>query len=325
MFDTIRLYQKGENEKDFSLKTEKFKKVSDEFDHLERFYNVFTDKEVSLFIDYDLYIKGGVSITFSVPKVANGTQLKNFKLCDVEKLKKNLAKLLQDKIEIDFEKMKVSRLDISSNIETNLEAKYYVNCLMELYTKQSNYKKLLHENESFTIYNKSRRFVFYDKVQEQIKKGLETNLRKKNIFRYEIQNNKGRDVRNILGKDFYFFELFRESVFLDCVNIQKKYFKKLFLNDKEQLDLFETDKKLIETFASTSKNIVKNFLVKKYLDEDLITFQEIELLFSNYYTSRGLRKVMKELKELKFLQVKSNYSLLTEVYEKINNIYKEVV
>jgi len=38
-----------------------------------------------------------------------------------------------------------------------------------------------------------------------------------------------------------------------------------------------------------------------------------------------LRKVMKELKELKFLQVKSNYSLLTEVYEKINNIYKEVV
>lgn len=330
MFDTVRLYKRGVDGKDFQLNINKFKRTIDEVNDTVNYHNIFSfpgenNDEVKLYIDYDLHLRQGVNISFSVPKVANGTQLDNFRLSDKNRLYENLEYYLNDLIDIDYKNMKVSRLDITSNIYTDGEVRYYINALQSSYCKHRNYKVDYYVNESFTVYNKSRRFVIYDKIKEQIDKNRgkkKQNSKDINILRYEIQNKRGRDVKALLGKDLLFDDLFNEAVFLDAISVQRRYFRDLFLNKHIQQSIFETDRFLIELINKRwSRNLINKFLVKKQLDSDNFSFTELEALFSGVYTERGLRKALKELRELKFLTVNTTFSLLEEVYNKIGNLH----
>lgn len=330
MFDTIRLYQKGENERNFKIYPSQFKKQMNEFDKIDCYRNIFKVpvSKASVFVEYDSIIKQGVNITFSIPKVAGINLLSNFHLSDKSKLINNLSETLKEVIDIDFENMDVSRLDVSSNLETESDVKHYINCLISSYVAQKNYKSLLFENESFTIYNKSRRIVCYDKITEQLKSGTpipKEQREKKNIFRFEIQNKRGRDTKQFYGRGFKFNELFTESVFLDSISNQKKYFKNLFMNNKEQLNLFETDKKLIDRLMGKGKRgLVQRFFLKKYLDSDSFNFYDIDLYFNTIYSKRTIRRITKEFRELKFLAVNSEYDLLSELYGKFDGLQKLV-
>lgn len=329
MYDTVRLYKRGVDGKDFQLNINKLKRTIDEVNDTVNYHNIFSFPgdydEVKLYIDYDLHLRQGVNISFSIPKVANGTQLDNFRLSDKNGLYQNLEHYLSDLIDIDYKNMQVSRLDITSNIYTDGEVRYYINAIQSSYCKHRNYKTDFYPSESFTIHNKSRRIVLYDKIKEQIyknkraKRKLDINA---NILRFEIRNNRSRDVKALLGKDLLFDDLFNEAVFLDAISIQRRYFRDLFLNKHIQQSIFETDKLLVELINKRwSRNLINKFLVKKQLDSDNFSFTELEALFSGVYTERGLRKALKELRELKFLTVNTTFSLLEEVYNKIGNLH----
>lgn len=334
MFDTVRLYKRGVDGKDFQLNVSKLKKTIDEVNDTVSHHNIFSfpgdyDDEVKLYIDYDLHLRQGVNISFSIPKVANGSQLENFRLSDRDRLYSNLECYLNDLIDIDYRNMQVSRLDITSNIYTDGEVRYYINALQSSYCKYRNYKTDFYPGESFTIHNKSRRIVLYDKIKEQIyknkraKRKLDINT---NILRYEIRNNRSRDVKALLGKDLLFDDLFNEAVFLDAISVQQRYFRDLFLNKHIQQSLFETDRLLVELINKRwSRNLINRFLVKKQLDSNDFSFLELEALFGDYYTERGLRKALKELRELKFLTANTTYTILEEVYNKISDLHYYLV
>lgn len=333
MFDTIRLYQRGENECDFRLFIDgNYKKQVSEKNEVFRYYNTFESETGNkVYVEYDEMMKQGVNINFSAPLIANGSQLQPFKLSDYSKLLDNLHKTLSGKIDIDIENMSVSRLDITSNIITNNSAKDYISALSRSYINQRNYRTDIIKNETFTIHNKSRRFVFYDKITEMLSKGEKEKVtgsqkEERNILRFEIQNKRGRDVKGILKKDFILSELFQESVFLDCVSVQSDQFNRLFMNNKKQIDMFENDRQLIkQIFQEKGKKTLANrFLMKKQLDSGLLSFREIEELLSDYYTPRGMRKQLKEFRDLKFMTVDSQYSLLSEIENKIKQLYQLV-
>lgn len=330
MYDTVRLYKRGVDGKDFQLNINKLKRTIDEVNDTVSHHNIFSfsgdyDDEVKLYIDYDLHLRQGVNISFSIPKVANGSQLDNFRLSDKDRLYSNLECYLNDLIDIDYRNMQVSRLDVTSNIYTDGEVRYYINAIQSSYCKHRNYKTDFYPNESFTIHNKSRRIVLYDKIKEQIyknkraKRKLDINA---NILRFEIRNNRSRDVKALFNRDLLFDDLFSEAVFLDAISIQRRYFRDLFLNKHIQQSLFETDKLLVELINKRwSRNLINKFLVKKQLDNDNFSFTELEALFAGLYTERGLRKALKELRELKFLTANTTYTILEEVYEKIGNLH----
>ncbi len=332
MYDTVRLYKRGVDGKDFQLNVSKLKKTIDEVYDTVSHHNIFSfgeNNDVKLYIDYDLHLRQGVNISFSIPKVANGTQLDNFILSDKEKLYSNLEHYLNDLIDIDYKNMQVSRLDITSNIYTAGEVRYYINAIQSSYCKHRNYKVDYYVNESFTIHNKSRRIVLYDKMKEQMDKNKRAKRRlgiNGNILRYEIRNNRSRDVKALFNRDLLFNDLFSEATFLDAISVQQRYFRDLFLNKHIQQSLFETDKLLVELINKRwSRNLISKFLVKKQLDSNDFSFLELEALFGDYYTKRGIRKALKELRELKFLTVNTTFSLLEEVYNKISDLHYYLV
>lgn len=320
MFDTIRLYKRGYLGKDFRIKESLFNKIYDVDNELSSYVNQFDDL---VRVSFDKY-KKGLIISFSAQKVANGTQLVNLKISDCDKLFDNLYRILSDAVSVDLEDMSVSRLDITSNILVESKVKYYINTLQSKFRKRLNYRTDFYKDESFTIFNKSRRIVFYDKVKEQKDKNLDVvNM---NILRYEIQNKKKRDIKTLLKRDFTFKELFSESVFIDCVKIQKHYFSEFFTNGGH-FSFFESERALIEALKLkfSNRNLIKNYIVKSYLDKSKVNYNDLEMLFSEHYSARGLKKALDEIKEIEFLTYNTDYSILMEVERKINELYKYVI
>lgn len=322
MFDTIRLYKQGVDGKDFVIDKSQFKKSISVDDEVESYVNQFGSGLVR--VSYDRS-KKGLSIAFSAPKLAFGTQIENIKVSNYDLLLSNLVNILEGVVDVDYSNMKVSRLDITSNLELDGNVKYYINTLQSKFRKVGNYKTDFYKDESFTIFNKSRRFIFYDKIKEQMDKGVLVGNYERKILRYEIQNKRGRDIYTLLKRNYTFKELFRESVFIDCIKVQKQFYSKFFTNGGH-ISFFETERALIEAVKLQfgSRNLIRNYLLKSYLSNGKVNYQTLETLFTDYYSKRGLSKALKELKELEFLSVNTDYSILIEIENKINNLHRLV-
>lgn len=330
MYDTTRTFQRGQDGKEFKINADKLQKRLNEKDEVVAYFNKIIDKKGNtIWVEYDIQKKQGLILNFNMPKIANNTQIENFKISDKEKLYENLYEAIDGVVDVDIDKMRVSRLDVTMNIETENKVGNYINALASSYVSSRNYKEDFFSDESFTIHNNSRRFVFYDKIKEQKEQGAE-NLPNKNILRLETQNSKGRDVANFFkSKDrFYFNEIFKEAVVLDALYFQRENFKRLFMSKNIETKK-ENEKAVIDSlYKKSNRNLVIRYITKEVLNSKGFSFQKYENDFKAYYTERGMRKVLNYLRDLQFLSVKDsrqNTDLVSEVYDKLNDLSDKLV
>jgi len=319
MIDTIRLYKSGREGVDFKLNQGMFRKdlnISGEVELLKNSFEMSNGSKVVVFAGE---MKKGLVVEFSVPKLVYGHSLKNFSLLDRDELIGKLYSGLNGIVEVDFENMKVSRLDVSLNLTTSYDVGRYVNCLSSLYVRKRNYQTFFVENESFTIYNKSRRIIFYDKVLEHKKEGLIDKGAKisHNILRFEIQNKTTRAIKNFSGSVYTLSSLLQEKEFSTLLSLKKGWFKNEFLNSKS---LYETDLNLIGALELEFKgNIIDKFLIKRILESGSYSLEYLsKLMLDNGYSKRQVRRKVKEYRNLREFANSLNYSLVNEIYSKID-------
>ena len=330
MIDTITLYQSGKNRKDFDINPKRFNKSFDHEDKPLKLYKTFykddNDKErkQSIYIENNLQNNFSL-ITFSAPKLLYGTSLKNTKLEDAGKLEGILQNRLKGIFDGDFANMQLSRLDVTQNIQVSQEVPIYIHALNNAYSKNGRYRVDKFSDETLQIKNNSRKFMMYDKVKEALHNKDITRQEAKangNILRYEIQHKRGRDIRvSFKNKEpFRLSDLKSESFYDNCKQFQVQSFDRFFCN-AGNYELFLEDLTLIDVIKQyNSRNILKNFMIKKMTDTTDYThdFQEYEQLLKHAGLSKdGIRKALKDAQRVILLAKTKQSDVLEEIRSKL--------
>lgn len=322
--DTITLYT---NEK-FELNPDMFKTRLSENKKPERYYNTFysddKNRKQSIYIDNNLQ-QDYALIQFSVPKLLYGNSIENVKQQDTSKLETILNERLKGIFETDFLNMQVSRLDIAKNMEMENDIPLYIHSLNSAYEKQSRYKTEKYSDETLTIKNNSRRFVFYDKVKEALDNKDLTRQEAKaygNILRYEISHKKSQHIRTSFNnkKPFFLTDICTMEFFETAKQFQFTMFNKMFCN-AGNYEIFVNDLAIMELASRFSKrDKLKNFLIKKMTDDT--NFQHdyehyADMQRTTGMSKEGIRKSILELKKLINLNKTKQSDILEEIRMKL--------
>ena len=324
MLDTISLYLPGRNGTDFSLNLKEFNSSVSKSGQINNYTNNFILKDKdkrNIFIKYDLN-RNYVITTFSVPKLLYGNSLENIQVKDKDSVMNILTGRLTNILDADFENWQVSRLDITKNIEVKNNVSGYITALKKAYdVTQGRYNFTNVKDESLTINNNSRRFVIYDKVKEQIaNKDISRNKGKDygNILRLEVQHKKAKHIHTSFKRKFHFSELFSEKSFNDFSKFQLSFFDK-FYSPGGQYQLFIQDVALTELifYKFNKRDLLKNLLVKKYLNENEYDKDAMQDILRKYYSRQGLNKAMKQINQLSKLGTATVPDIIDEIRYKL--------
>lgn len=324
MLDTISLYLPGRNGTDFSLNLKEFNSSVSKSGQINNYTNNFILKDKdkrNIFIKYDLN-RNYVITTFSVPKLLYGNSLENVQVKDKDSVMNILTGRLTNILDADFQNWQVSRLDITKNIEVKNNVSGYITALKKAYdVTQGRYNFTNVKDESLTINNNSRRFVIYDKVKEQIaNKDISRNKGKDygNILRLEVQHKKAKHIHTSFKRKFYFSELFSDKVFSDFSKFQLSFFDK-FYSPGGQYQLFIQDVALTELifYKFNKRDLLKNLLVKKYLNENEYDKDAMQDILRKYYSRQGLNKAMKQINQLSKLGTATVPDIIDEIRYKL--------
>ena len=324
MLDTISLYLPGRNGTDFSLNLKEFNSSVSKSGQINNYTNNFILKDKdkrNIFIKYDLN-RNYVITTFSVPKLLYGNSLENVQVKDKDNVMNILTGRLTNILDADFENWQVSRLDITKNIEVKNNVSGYITALKKAYdVTQGRYNFTNVKDESLTINNNSRRFVIYDKVKEQIaNKDISRNKGKDygNILRLEVQHKKAKHIHTSFKRKFHFSELFSEKSFNDFSKFQLSFFDK-FYSPGGQYQLFIQDVALTELifYKFNKRDLLKNLLVKKYLNENEYDKDAMQDILRKYYSRQGLNKAMKQINQLSKLGTATVPDIIDEIRYKL--------
>ena len=324
MLDTISLYLPGRNGTDFSLNLKEFNSSVSKSGQINNYTNNFILKDKdkrNIFIKYDLN-RNYVITTFSVPKLLYGNSLENVQVKDKDSVMNILTGRLTNILDADFQNWQVSRLDITKNIEVKNNVSGYITALKKAYdVTQGRYNFTNVKDESLTINNNSRRFVIYDKVKEQIaNKDISRNKGKDygNILRLEVQHKKAKHIHTSFKRKFHFSELFSEKSFNDFSKFQLSFFDK-FYSPGGQYQLFIQDVALTELifYKFNKRDLLKNLLVKKYLNENEYDKDAMQDILRKYYSRQGLNKAMKQINQLSKLGTATVPDIIDEIRYKL--------
>ena len=324
MLDTISLYLPGRNGTDFSLNLKEFNSSVSKSGQINNYTNNFILKDKdkrNIFIKYDLN-RNYVITTFSVPKLLYGNSLENIQVKDKDSVMNILTGRLTNILDADFQNWQVSRLDITKNIEVKNNVSGYITALKKAYdVTQGRYNFTNVKDESLTINNNSRRFVIYDKVKEQIaNKDISRNKGKDygNILRLEVQHKKAKHIHTSFKRKFHFSELFSEKSFNDFSKFQLSFFDK-FYSPGGQYQLFIQDVALTELifYKFNKRDLLKNLLVKKYLNENEYDKDAMQDILRKYYSRQGLNKAMKQINQLSKLGTATVPDIIDEIRYKL--------
>lgn len=324
MLDTISLWMPGRNGTDFSLNLKEFNSSVSKSGQINNYTNNFILKDKdkrNIFIKYDLN-RNYVITTFSVPKLLYGNSLENIQVKDKDSVMNILTGRLTNILDADFQNWQVSRLDITKNIEVKNNVSGYITALKKAYdVTQGRYNFTNVKDESLTINNNSRRFVIYDKVKEQIaNKDISRNKGKDygNILRLEVQHKKAKHIHTSFKRKFHFSELFSEKSFNDFSKFQLSFFDK-FYSPGGQYQLFIQDVALTELifYKFNKRDLLKNLLVKKYLNENEYDKDAMQDILRKYYSRQGLNKAMKQINQLSKLGTATVPDIIDEIRYKL--------
>ena len=214
MLDTISLYQSGKNGSDFNINFKEFGSLVSKTGQINSYQNNFTlsDKDKrNIFIKCDLN-NNYVLATFSIPKLLYGNSLNNIQVKDKDEVLNILTGRLKGILDADFQNWNVSRLDISKNVQVQNEVSEYLTALKKAYdVTKGRYQLSIIKDETLTVSNKSRRFVIYDKIKEELdNKEISRSEAKEfgNILRFEIQHKKAKHIETSFKRKYLFDELF---------------------------------------------------------------------------------------------------------------------
>ena len=325
MIDTVSLYHKGYNGTDFNLNVKEFNSNVSKSGQINNYQNNFILKDKdkrNIYVKYDLNRSYAI-LTFSVPKLLYGNSLENIRVKDKDDVINILTGRLTGILDADFQNWSVSRLDVTKNIEVENNVSGYITALKKAYdVTQGRYLFSNVKDESLTINNNSRRFIIYDKVKEQIAgKELSRNKAKDygNILRLEVQHKKAEHIKTSFKRKYFFSELFSDKVFSDFSKFQLSFFDK-FYSPGAQYHLFIQDVALAELIFSeyNKRDLLKNFLLKKYLNENEIDNSVIQDILRKYYKSRqSIHKAIKQINQLAKLGTATVPDVLDEIRFKL--------
>lgn len=167
---------------------------------------------------------------------------------------KEAIESISDAIGLDMGKARVSRLDWSTNISTELPPTLYMPKLGDLR------RFIRTENPNSIYYNQStKRLLFYDKKVEAKKKGMNIpdEFSDKNLLRYEMVLNKG--INKYLNTDVRGSALYREDTYKKVADLWIKHYHNINkLNDK---GIIVTTKN-IKTEGDLDKILLTSFIQK---------------------------------------------------------------
>lgn len=325
MIDTVSLYLSGRNGQEFDVNLKEFNSSVNKTGQVNNYSNNFILKakdKRNIYIKYDVNRCYSI-VTFSVPKLLYGNSLENIQVTDKDLVLNILSGRLNGILEADFQNWNVSRLDVTKNIEVKNSVSGYITALKKAYdVSQGRYNFTNVKDESLTINNNSRRFIIYDKVKQEldIKEISRSEAKTKgNILRLEVQHKKTKHIQTSFRRKYNFDELFTEKTFQDFSNFQLNFFDKFYCNSG-QYQMFIHDVALAELiFATYSKrDLAKNFLVKKYLNENEYDTSDIQDILRPHYSSRqGLNKALKQINTLAKLGTDTIADVLDEIRLKL--------
>jgi len=325
MIDTVSLYLSGRNGHEFDINLKEFNSSVNKTGQVNNYSNNFTHRakdKRNIYIKYDVNNYYSL-VTFSVPKLLYGNSLENIQVTDKDEVMNILSGRLNGILEADFQNWNVSRLDVTKNIEVKNSVSGYITALKKAYdVNQGRYNFTNVKNESLTINNNSRRFVIYDKLKQELDTKEISKLEAKeygNILRLEVQHKKTKHIQTSFRRKYNFDELFTEKSFEDFSKFQLNFFDKFYCNSG-QYQMYIQDVALADLIFSnySKRDIAKNLLVKKYLNESEYDTSALQDILRPHYKSRqGLNKALKDINRLAKLGTDTVADVLDEIRFKL--------
>jgi len=218
---------------------------------------------------------GRLSFFFNPSSIMFGN---NFKIINFDEFKESLTRvgiILQAQgIHIDLETCKLSRIDLCCNIELDHNVNLYRSALQIISPKFMPKKRVLLDDGSYTVLNKSRQYIFYDKVKQMKSKGIDLEtfeVKTRNIMRCEVHLMNHKSIKNSLNVETL-GELLNRKSFNHIKNIFKNIMKNDFfrLGDlKDTGSVISTDSEIVRQIRTTYPNkAIDIFYLYKYLENE---------------------------------------------------------
>jgi hypothetical protein len=199
----------------------------------------------------------------------------NFKIINYDEFKESLKRveiiLSALGIHINLDTCKLSRVDLCCNIEVNHDVNLYRSALQIISPKYMSKKHVLLADGSYTVRNKSRQYIFYDKVKQMKSKGIDLEafeVKTRNIMRCEVRLMNHRSVENSITVGTL-GELLVKATYANVKDIFKKIMKDDFFRMQDLKDTsptIHTDSDLVcQIRIAYPKKAIDLFFIYKQL------------------------------------------------------------
>jgi len=218
---------------------------------------------------------GRLKFLFNPSSIMFGNNFKTVTFDELEESVKRVEIILSALgIHINLNACKLSRVDLCCNIELDHDVNLYRSALQLISPKFMPKKRVLLDDGSYTVLNKSRQYIFYDKVKQMKSKGIDIeafDVENRNIMRPEVHLMNHKSIKNSLHVETL-GELLGRKSFARIKNIFKNIMKNDFfrLGDlKDTGSAISTDSELVRQIRATYPNkAIDIFYLYKYLENE---------------------------------------------------------
>jgi len=300
MIDTIGLMINGEDGKDFCLINPEITYYPDGNVKEKKAY--FNLGDTNALITYPGR-KKLLLLSFSIPQLLYGNNVKNFSIEDTELVIPKLQEKLAGILEVDYSLFKLFRIDFSRNFIMSRPAKDYIDYL-SLGSYKGIFKDWKKEGESIVLHNSNRSITFYDKFEQMKDKSyFDIGLITPNYLRMELRLKKAKVIRDTLklGENLSFPELLTNEFFDKTKNILLETFDKEICPFIPQFQSINEDKEIIEILKENDleRNLIPLFTFIKFLKSGENNVEYIKELFHGHLDDSNINKVLKKVQNLK--------------------------
>ena len=296
MYDSLTLWQPIEEIKDSGYYSRVPTLLNNVGEHINENGEIYITGHLK---NFRIYLsERGISVKGSLNKFYHED---NFNKLTRQQTELSFEKL-NDSLKIDFSNSTLRRIDLAHNFIMTNEVESYYNFLGD-----SQYYKRLTQPNSIYYRNEQRTKLFYNKVLEGKKKGIEIPeiWTSKNVLRYELRfmNRiaKQLNMTRVIAKDLY-----QEAFYIDLID---RWIQEYFLIRKNKL--------LTPKIGNMTSKGAKEYLLSALIE--IVGQNEVNQLAvqwrENFSTPKEAQRFKRSLKDLKGLTEESE--LIQELDKKI--------